>query len=314
MIEQTPLSPIALVLAANEAYAIPLAVTLYSCLANLHSDGSVYLYIIDDSISKQSKTRIQNICDTSPVKVKLEWIESKSDSLLANMKTTDLFPFVTLQRLLIHRHVSLDFDRAIYIDSDVLVRANIRNLWEIDLNNYALLAVEEAKHRRKKNYAQFGISTEEPYFNSGILVFNLKRWRQEPITEKIVEYGITNSEYIDFPDQDTMNATLKDDWKALDLRWNVTSSFLYHKDWADCPRNIALWNQRKILFKEAYIFHFAGGSKPWQIGCEHPAQIEWVSYLIRSGWFNSWEAFWWLSLWGAKYLKWRILGGKIISM
>ena len=314
MSEKESFDPIALVLGANEAYAMPLAVSLYSCLINLQPIELVNVYVIDDSISVQSKARIQHICDICPAKVNLEWIDASKTSLkLANMKTTDLFPPVVLLRLLIYECILPIFDRAIYIDSDLIVRTNIRNLWEVDLNNYALLAVEEFKHRRK-NYKCLGISIEEPYFNSGVLVFNLNRWRQESITDKIIEYSIENSDCITMPDQDPLNAVLKGEWKELDLRWNVVSSFFYHDDWADSPRNMALWDQRKVLINEAYIYHFAGGSKPWQIGCEHPAQIEWVTYLIRSSWFKPSELFWWLSVWGAKYLKWRIFGGKPLSV
>ena len=57
---------------------------------------------------------------------------------------------------------------------------------------------------------------------------------------------------------------------------------------------------------EAYIYHFAGGSKPWQIGCNHPAQLQWIRYLWDSGWFIPAERVRWFGEWFLRYYWWHV--------
>ena len=63
---------------------------------------------------------------------------------------------------------------------------------------------------------------------------------------------------------------------------------------------------REELIRKPYIFHFAGGSKPWQIGCEHPAQLLWIRYLKESKWFEPTESILWRWKWFMQYYLWQI--------
>ena len=83
------------------------------------------------------------------------------------------------------------------------------------------------------NYRELGIPAEARYFNSGVLVLNMKVWREQNLGGQVIEYLQHFQPNVVFHDQGGLNAVLHDSWFALDLRWNQMASVLYP--------NIAEW-------------------------------------------------------------------------
>ncbi len=89
------------------------------------------------------------------------------------------------------------------------------------------------------------------YFNAGVLLINLKKWREEHIKNKVIEFIKTNSARIKFCSQDPLNAILHDKWLQLDPKWN----FMPHLTYPGL-KNI-----------KPAIIHYAGLKKPWKANC-----------------------------------------------
>jgi lipopolysaccharide biosynthesis glycosyltransferase len=180
------------------------------------------------------------------------------------------------------------------------------------MGRHALLAVRDcgtpyvSSQYGITKYREIGLAPDTPYFNSGLLVINLKRWRAEKISQKVIRYLREYEQYINLADQDGLNAVLFDDWGRLDPKWNVVSHILYYEQWEESAFKEEIRPIREELIRKPYIFHFSGGSKPWQIGCEHPAQLEWIRYLKQSGWFEPNESILWRGKWFMQYYLWQI--------
>jgi lipopolysaccharide biosynthesis glycosyltransferase len=91
------------------------------------------------------------------------------------------------------------------------------------------------------NYAELGIPPSNRYFQSGVLVINLKRWRERNVSERVFHYLAQHKDRVQFLDQGALNAVLFDDWFRLDQRWNQVSTSLLPERWVAPAYSHAEW-------------------------------------------------------------------------
>ena len=305
--------PIVVVCAADNNYAMQLAVTGRSALANLKGDRKIFLFIIDGGIKNHNKQKILKSLDSEKCEVKFI---SNPDSLLeddikeahnecvgSNGKTTAKYlTIAAFYRLLIPELLPKQFEKVIYLDCDLVVRGDLEQLWEIDLEENYVLAAQDtwipyvSSTTGLLNYQDLGISPNSKYFNSGVLVINLKKWRTDNIGAKAINYFKQNTKYVRWPDQDVLNALFAGQWGELDPRWNCSPVSVYsYTSWQDSPFSEEVYNN---LIRDPYIIHYVSSAKPWTsrhtLLKEH--FFEYVDLTAWSGWrFTFRRRFWfWL--------------------
>lgn len=291
--------PIVLVFCGDDNSAILLAVALHSALLHLRQGCSLQLYIMDGGISRINKEKILRLLERDHVDINVEWIVPDM-MRLSDLGTYGHLNATSYLRLLVPDLVAEHFEKAIYLDCDVQVKADLSMLWQEKLDEHALLAVRDfvipyvSSPAGVMNYEALGLRMETPYFNAGVIVMNLKRWRTEKLGEKIISTLRQSERYLHeiyeqyrftINDQYGMNAVLATDWGVLDPKWNVMSTIF----WGDREGPLAIDKYiraiREDLVENAYIYHFTG-YKPWKLACENPLKVSWRRSLEESGWFS----------------------------
>lgn len=117
------------------------------------------------------------------------------------------------------------------------------------------------------------------YFNSGLLIINVDRWRKEKITDKVIQYIKENQDILFYPDQDALNVVLQEKWYSLEFRWNQIS--LFHN--MNITESSYAHEIQNALDNPA-IVHFTEASKPWQYLNSHPNKKDYFYYLNLTGW------------------------------
>ena len=152
-------------------------------------------------------------------------------------------------------------DRILYLDCDIIVRQDLAKLWEkVNLEDHYLAAVYEAAiEGQAERFRALGCDPAR-YFNSGFLLMNLARMREEKVTEKLLE--ACRVPYLEFPDQDALNQVCQGRVLPLSPLYNSIRTFFIPKYKADFVRQYSepLWEQ---VQREATI-HYTGG-KPWDL-------------------------------------------------
>jgi lipopolysaccharide biosynthesis glycosyltransferase len=268
---------IVLVCAADDNYAMQLAVTVRSALINLKSDRQILLFIIDGGIKKHNKKKILKSLNSEKCEVKFIQI---TDSLLRDIEEVhkpqssesvitkaDYVSIASFYRLLIPELLPNHFEKAIYLDSDLVVRRNLEQLWQTQLGENYVLAAQDtwipyiSSPTGLLNYQKLGISPDLKYFNAGVLVINLKKWRSDGISAKAINYFKQNLEYVGWYDQGVLNALLAGQWGELDPRWNCSPSNVYgFSSWKESPFTEEVYNN---LIGDPYIIHYVSNKKPW---------------------------------------------------
>ncbi|MBV8885384.1 MAG: hypothetical protein JO235_15515, partial [Chroococcidiopsidaceae cyanobacterium CP_BM_RX_35] len=136
---------------------------------------------------------------------------------------------------------------------------------------------------------ELGISSDCKYFNAGVLVINLKKWRAENMSEKVIEYVIKNPKFILWADQDGLNPVLAGKWNMLNPRWNQQSSIHDFSFWKDSPFSEEMYND---VVHHPYIIHFSAPYKPWNSLKAHPSKHLFFQYLDMTAWSG-----WRLTIW-----------------
>ncbi|MDY7008253.1 MAG: glycosyltransferase family 8 protein [Cyanobacteriota bacterium] len=282
---------IIVVLAADNKYAIPLTVTLYSLLSHLHSEQPIVLYVIDGGIKWWNKIKIKVSLSKAHNNFKLEWLKP---SLLENQINTlkfsgHLSAKAVYFRLLIPYLLDEKIDKVIYLDSDLLIQKDLTQLWNIDIQDKDILAVQDtgipyvSSPNGLIKYKEFGLKENDKYFNSGVLVINLDKWRSDNLSEEVIKFTQTNRESIRWADQDGLNAILVNKWGQLDPRWNQVSAIHKYSCWEESPFTEEVYNNS---LNDPYIIHFSSQIKPWHFKVTYKCPYEdlFFEYLDRTAW------------------------------
>jgi lipopolysaccharide biosynthesis glycosyltransferase len=217
---------ISIVVASDNFFAIMIAALLKSIDVNHATDEHIDFYIIDDGISAVNRKRLETIAD--PKRITLRWFKSKDivpkDIHIPMDKSS--FPVTVFLRIFIPYMIDQETDKVIYIDVDTIVQDDISRLWNIDLGDYTIGAVQDyaktvdCRWAGIPNYKQLGLAGDTKYFNSGVLLINPKKWRQQDITNEVISVLGKYREHVVMPDQYGLNVVFANKWKELDPKWN----------------------------------------------------------------------------------------------
>ena len=297
-------SKIAVVCAADDGYTMPLAVTLRSALDNLGEYQKLIVFIIDGGIKPRNKRRI--LKSLTLEKCDVRWIP-QPDALLGSIQvltdfTIENIPLVgtasatkhlsiaTYYRLLIAELLPKEIKKVIYLDADVVVVRDLRQLWNLDMGDayllatHALLTPYVSSPGALVNYQELGIPADAKYFQPGVMVIDLDKWRVDRISAKCVQYLKEHRDYIRWHDADVLNAVLACKWGELDPRWNQMPDIYKFPSWKESPLSEQSFNQ---VLRDPYIVHFATRKKPWNSKQALPLDDRWFQYVAmtaRSGW------------------------------
>jgi lipopolysaccharide biosynthesis glycosyltransferase len=210
---------IPIVTASNNNFAIMAAAFLKSIETNCSDPGNYVIYILADKINAGNKAKL-----TASTSLQVVFIDI-SDEILAKIELpnkVDYLPKTAYFRLMIPEFFK-DFKKILYLDVDVLVLADLKKLWDIDMEGNLSLACQcfyAPQHRGLDNFKIMGIDTNSPYFNSGMLVIDVQKWREEHIREAVNEVLNTKLNLAKAMDEEGLNVVLHKKWKSVDQRWN----------------------------------------------------------------------------------------------
>jgi lipopolysaccharide biosynthesis glycosyltransferase len=287
-------APLVIGCGTDARFAMPLAVTLRSALERLRPGREVHVYVVDGGIAPADADRLRRVLAGVPGAAPRVTLVPAAEAGLATLRTGAHFSAANYFRLLLPEVVPAHLHRVLYLDADLLVRADLAPLWEAEMGGAPLLAARDysapvvGAPYGLPNHAALGLAADTPYLNSGVLLMDLRRWREEEIARRVLEYTRRHADLVRYADQDGINAVLAGTWGELDPRWNVPvyvgSDALFAAE-EGAPHGEAHRAARHRLLREAYVWHFVGGRKPWERGCGLPGQPAWLRALSRSGWY-----------------------------
>jgi lipopolysaccharide biosynthesis glycosyltransferase len=265
------------VLATDENYAQHAGITLLSLLQTKKSLNPISVNIIDDGLSEDTRNKLKKIADGYGAI--LSFLYVNADSLLNNLFGCKRAIYY---RLAIPDLLPAEVNKALYIDVDLIIRHDITELWNTDISNYYLGAVTDIADKQDldKLKRNIGIPESELYFNSGVLLINNQKWRQDHIGEQVARFVFENRPLQE--DQDGLNAIVWGKWLPLNPKWNVARQAFRQYCHFKTRRTLSEDIKKAVLDPSAA--HFTGSIKPWHYACHIPYAEEYTTYLAQSPW------------------------------
>lgn len=207
---------IVLAFTCSENYFGLLYSAISSIVKNRDRKDFFKIYLVVSSLDKE---KVKKLYSLDKEHLELCLIEVKEVHLEA-IKTFPLYYHFTVEayfRLLFSSLLAQE-EKILYLDPDIIVKTSLFPLYQTDISDYAIGAVPEV----------FGLDNSlrvhgDPkitYFNSGVMLLNLKKWRNNALEEKILKIGHARKNDLKFVDQDILNIYFKDNYFMLGKEWN----------------------------------------------------------------------------------------------
>lgn len=246
--------------ASDDAYSQHLGVMLLSMYMNQQKDTKIDVYLINCGISFTNMNKIRDVATNH--RSTIFEIIPPTDRCHWPVPQLKHVTSPTYMRLLVSEILPKDLHRILYLDCDIIVQSDIRDLWQIDMTGNTVAAVTDHHAEKKDN----------EYFNAGVLLIDIDMWRKNAIQGKVLNLVMKNRNNKCFmADQDALNIAAKGTLALLPWFYNyqihLISSF-----------------RRNVDYQSAIIIHYTGAIKPWHLRNARGPVAIYYKYLEKSPW------------------------------
>lgn len=175
-----------------------------------------------------------------------------------------------------------DWDKVLYLDGDIIVKDDIRLLWETDFEgNLAAVVVDSGSIYNNFEF----LKRFDNYFNSGVMLLNLTQMREAHVAEALVQTKATLRDS-SLMDQNVFNLVFDGAVKLLPIRWNCLfvnlsrATALFEIDELN-QRYATSYDSLNQLAEDAAIIHYSSKDKPW-IAQNAPLHELWYSWYLTA--------------------------------
>lgn len=271
---------------SSDSFVEVTCVSIASLLENNKSMDKIEIFYISKGISERNKGIITEFVEKYGRKINFIEMPNWSEKYNINLSTTlKRWLGMGYNRLFITELLSEKIDKVLYLDSDTIVDGCLDKLWDLDLGDNYMAGVDDCLSGKYRKLVD--ISENGTYCNSGVLILNLKKFRDNNIIEKFLKFISNHKGFIVFNEQSILNSVFAGKVYILPLKYNVYSLVFAFK------RN-ELMNLRKP-YKYSYnekeyesaknkpvIVHYTGcfiiAKRPWIENSDHPFVEKFIYY------------------------------------
>ncbi len=186
------------------------------------SSAPICFHIVcDETLTETNRLRLTYICHRNGHDISFHQIDAKVfvdfNSQMRKYTVGALFRILLPQ-------ICSNLSKIIYLDSDLLINCDIKELWETDISNYCIAAVPDepvVKGIAWTKPTSIGAISKETYFNSGVLYMNLDKIRKKGNLLEMMSTYLKENPDSNLPDQDALNVIFNKETLLLDKKWNV---------------------------------------------------------------------------------------------
>lgn len=241
----------------DDRYIPWLSVAMKSLIANASKDYDYKIHILNNGLTDDNISKIKSM-ETGNVAVEFDDVTAKIMPIIKNLGLRDYYTVAIYFRLFI-ASMFPEYKKAIYLDGDIVVLGDIAKMFEIELSGNILGVVNDQVVEVTEpffDYVRHAVCVEhDKYFNSGVLLMDLEKFRSEQIEKQFVDILTKYNFELVAPDQDFLNFLCKDRVLYLDKSWNkqcVKDNYkgelnIVHYNYFKKP-----WNDRTVKYRKYF--------------------------------------------------------------
>lgn len=234
--------------ACDENFVKYTVVSLFSMIENASKDRQYHIYVLHTDISPEMQALVREM-ENENFTISFEDVSEYLQSISHKLPIRDYYSKTTYYRLFI-AEMFPELDKAIYIDTDTIVRGDISALFDTDIQDAYVGACREQVMVQTDVYGTYvekviGISRYN-FFNAGVLLINCDQFRLHFVLDKFIEY-LHFYDFVVTQDEDYLNLICKD-----------------HVYWLDSCWNTEIYGELPCAPEEVKVWHYIMTSKPWR--------------------------------------------------
>ena len=257
--------------ATDDNYAEIMGVSICSLLdKNKHVD-EIIIYIVTDQVSEGNKTKITSMVEDygrTVVYIEKPDIRGMLGVELKTLRWSDS----AYSRLFLKKIFAPypDVNKLLYLDCDTLIVDALDELWKEEVENCLGAACLECMSNTHKKIV--GADKNDNYVNTGMLLLNVKKWREEIIDDQMAHFIQKYKGKTEYVDQGVINGTISNRFKLVSPRYNLT-----------CLAYDFTYEEMQIYRKP----QFGYSKEEWENAIAHPAVVHFTtSFLSIRPWFG----------------------------
>lgn len=245
--------------AVDDGYSPFLAVALQSLTDNCSDENRYLIKILNTDISSENKRKISKY-ERNNVDIEFVDLNYYIQKIKDKLYTRDYYSKTTYFRLFIP-NLYPQYDKALYLDSDIVILDDIAGLYNIDMGNDLVAAAPDDVIQFNEVFRVYaekvvGVADYHRYFNAGVLLMNLHQLRTFKFQEKFM-FLLDRIKFAVAQDQDYLNRLCKGRVKLIDRVWNrmpIEDPKIRTEDVKLIHYNLAYkpWHFEDILYKEFF--------------------------------------------------------------
>lgn len=232
---------------------------MLSSLIDSNEDSFFDVYVLHSKIREKAVEKTRKILGKNG---ELKMIKASEDGL-NDAPVTARYPKEIYYRIFAAKYLPEALEKVLYLDPDVVVNGSLKELYNLDMGScfFAAASHTESLMMHKVNELRLDMDEGSPYINSGVMLMNLKKLREEQNTEDVFSFIEKRRKFLILPDQDIISSLYGSRIMPLDtFRYNMTENlYMLHSPF---EKNLNLdW-----VRKNSVIIHYCGRNKPWKTG------------------------------------------------
>ena len=272
--------------ASNDGYARHLGTSLYSLLDRNRDFAEISVYVLTLGLSEENQGKLREIAEHFGRRL----IFLNLDDLLERIGyevDTGGFDISVMLRLFMGDMLPESVERVLYLDCDTVVLQSLKHLWKEELEGKIVGAVMEPTiYQAVKESIDLG--EDDPYYNSGVLLVDLKQWREQEIQKKLLGFWKSKGGKLFASDQDVINGTLKGQIHTLMPRYNFFTNYRYfsYRELTHLGKTYKAVTPRELQIAKRHpsIIHYMGDERPWIAGNLNHYRRAYELYLAKTPW------------------------------
>lgn len=252
---------------ADESYLLPTVVALRTLIEKVNADVMYHIHLIMDMDCQNELKKYYDL--KCPDNVNITFVLPSFEDDISAFSHTYVSKAALSKFCL--AEIFPQFDKMLYVDGDVMFHTDLTQLYDINIENYYAAVVKDMPSYIWGNIGELGLAD---YFNSGMMLLNLKKMREDLVKDKLFDYKKNEIRSL-YMDQDAFNVVFANQVKFISPIYNFISACF------ECGTKEDVLDFYHISdddLEHIEIEHMAGTIKPWK-DASSDKMIEWFTYV-----------------------------------
>lgn len=272
--------------ASNDGFARHLGTSMCSLFEKNQDVAEITVYVLSLGLCEENREKLQFIADRYQRRLEILELGDIRKRFDFDVDTGG-YDISIMGRLFMGEMLPESVERVLYLDCDTVIVRPLKKMWKEELDGAVFGAVMEPTIYTAVKES-IGLGPEDGYYNSGVLLVDLKRWREERVQERLTKFLKEKGGALFASDQDLLNGALKGRIHTLMPECNFFPNyryFTYGSLMKHAPSYGAVPETEFLKAKKhPLIIHYMGDERPWIRGNLNHYRLAYEKYLKMTPW------------------------------